>query len=87
MKKKREPLFGLPERVDEYRRLTNLCIQYAIDMSAIEVTNDLSLVVNGTELETTLAPRSSVKASKNLAKIFGSYDVAAIYRLLGVPSL
>jgi hypothetical protein len=87
MRKEHGRFYGLPERVQEYRRLTNLCIQYASDLGALELNNDLSLVVNGRKLDLALCPDSSPKAARNLGKLLSPYEPPAVYRLLGVTSL
>jgi hypothetical protein len=87
MRKEHGRFYGLPERVHEYRSLTNLCIQYATDLGALDLNNDLSVVVNGHNLDTALCPGTSPKAARNLGKLLRPYDPPAVYRLLGVTSL
>ena len=86
-KSKRENVFGLPERIKNYKEITNQCIQHAIDNQWIKVNDDLSiefLKKVGNKVENL---NQSFKASSNLHKIFRDLDVVAIYRLLGVKEL
>src|SRR5687768_12968161 len=87
MRKEHDRFYGLPDRVEEYKRLTNLCIQYALDLAALELNKDLSVKVNGNALNTGLCPGTTAKAARNLGRLFGSYDPPAVYRLFGVASL
>lgn len=87
MGKKRERFFGLQERLEEYKMLTNICIQHGIDVSTLAVEADLSVRVLGSGLDTSLPPETSVRAAKNLGKLLASFEVPAIYLSLGVKEL
>jgi hypothetical protein len=84
---KKENLFGLQERIQLYKDLTNQCIQYAIDNQMIKISGNLIVEVLTTENETVENLNKSLKASSNLHKIVRDLDVVAIYRLLGVKEL
>jgi len=87
MGKKRERLYGLSERMEEYKDLTNLCIQHVIDSSSIGIEEDLSVLVNGPRLDESLCPGTSARAARKLGTLFGPYEIPAIYRSLGVKAL
>lgn len=87
MGKKHDCFYGLPERVEEYKTLTNICIQHAIDMGAVTVEDDLSVNVIGSKLDVSLCPENSAKAAKILGNLFAPYEIPAIYRSLGVKKL
>jgi len=87
MRKEHDRFYGLPARVEEYKRLTSLCLQYALDLGVLEMNQDLSLKMNGNGLDTGLCPGTTAKAARNLGRLFGSYEPPAVYRLLGVASL
>ncbi|NCD00119.1 MAG: hypothetical protein EOL95_10520 [Bacteroidia bacterium] len=86
-KNKRENIFGLPERIQNYKEITNQCIQHAIDNKWIKIHEDLSVEVL-TRIDNKVKNLDhSFKASSNLHKIFKDLDVVSIYRLLGVKKL
>jgi len=86
-KSKRENVFGLPERIQNYKETTNQCIQYAIDNQWISVREDLSIEYLKKIDNKVENLNQSFQASSNLHKIFKDLDVVAIYRLLGVKEL
>jgi len=86
-KSKRENVFGLPERIKNYKEITNQCIQHAIDNQWIKVNEDLSIEFLKKVENKVENLNQSFKASSNLHKIFRDLDVVAIYRLLGVKEL
>lgn len=86
-KSKRENVFGLPERIQNYKEITNQCIQYAIDNQWISVKEDLSIEFLKKVDNKVENLNQSFKASSNLHKIFRDLDVVTIYRLLGVKEL
>lgn len=86
-KSKRENVFGLPERIKNYREITNQCIQHAIDNQWIKVNDDLSIEFLKKVENKVENLNLSFKASTNLHKIFKDLDVVNIYRLLGVKEL
>ena len=86
-KRKKENLYGLPERVERYKDITNKCLQHAIDNNYIEINKDLSVEVLERKITSTKNLSKALKASSNLHKIFKDIDIVAIYRLLGVKTL
>lgn len=87
LKRSKETLYGLPERVHRYKEVTNICIQYAIDNYYIKINDDLSIEVLDSKIVTVRNLEKALKASSNLHKVFKGFDVVAIYRLLGVKEL
>ena len=85
--KKRDNFYGLPERVNVYKEMTNKIIQYAIDNNLIKINEDLSVHVICNSVITVKNLEDYIKASFNLHKIFKDLDVVTIYRLLGIKSL
>lgn len=86
--KNKVALAGLPERIEEYYEITNLCMEYAFSSEYLELQEDLcvrptcrSPSANDNDL------KNEKKAAINLVKIFKEYDTVAIYRLLGVKKL
>lgn len=77
---------GLPDRIAEYKRITNLCIQHSIDNKLIKI-NDMQIEVIGNVAYSSPDLQAAIKAANNLSKIFNSYDVVSIYKLLGIKRL
>lgn len=84
--KNREPLIGVQARIEGYRQLTNECIQFALDLGCIEVNEQLAIRMLS-PMNTAACPGHTVKATKNLARIFRPYSVLEIYRLLGIKQI
>jgi hypothetical protein len=87
MGKNRERFYGLGERVEEYRALTNLCIQHAINSNSIAVEEDLSVQVIASRIDASLCPATSAKAASKLGELLAPYEIPAVYRSLGVKAL
>lgn len=87
MRKDRNRFYGLGERVAEYKSLTNLCMQHAIDSNSIAIEADLSIRVLALRLDASLCPGKSAQAAKKLGVLFAPYEIPAIYRSLGVKVL
>ena len=80
----KDNLFGLQERVQRYKDLTNQCLQYAIDNRMININRNLIVEVLTTKNKTVENLNDSLKASSNLHKIFKDLDIVTIYKLVGV---
>ena len=86
-KRKKENLYGLPERIERYKDITNKCLQHAIDNKYIQINDDLSVEVLEKKITSVQSLSTALKASSNLHKIFKDLEVVAIYRSLGVKAL
>lgn len=86
-KTKRENVYGLPKRVQEYKEITNQCILYAIDNGWLKLNDDLSVSVLKDQKNNTENLDDAFKASSKLCNIFQELDSVAIYRQLGVKEL
>ena len=82
-KGKRENVYGLPKRVQEYKEITNQCILYAIKNKWL----DLSVVFLKEQKNSIASLDSAFKASSKLCNIFQDLDVVSIYKQLGVKEL
>lgn len=87
MSRSRERFYGVWERLEQYRALSNLCLQYAVDSNSIKIEDDLSVLFVSSNLDSSLCPESSVKAARRLANIFALYEIVAVYRYFGVKAL
>lgn len=84
---RRDCLYGLPRRTEEYKKLTNLCLQYTVDMGALVVQDDLSVQARDVSLNQSLCPRNSARATRNLGQLLAPFAVPEVYRSLGVQAL
>lgn len=83
----RERLFGLGERLVDYRELTNTCIQHLIDGGSVLVGDDLSISVFASHHSDGFCPHDTDKAARRLGVLFAPFDIPTIYRMLGVKKL
>lgn len=86
-KESRANIYGLPKRVQEYKKITNQCMLYAIQNKWLKVNDDLSVVVLNEQENNILSLNNAFKASSKLCNIFQDLDVVSIYRHLGVKEL
>ena len=86
-KTKRENVYGLPKRVQEYKEISNQCILYAINNGWLKLNEDLSVTVVKEQKNNIENLDDAFKASSKLCNIFQELDVIAIYRQLGVKEL
>ena len=83
----KENYFGLPQRIVEYKNITNKCLQNAIDNKRIAIDEDLRVnIIDSSNIDVPLSEKS-LKASANIVKIIKDLGVVPIYRLLGVKKL
>jgi len=86
-KKKRANVYGLPNRVQEYKEITNQCMLYAIENKWLKLNDDLSVVILEEQKDSISGLDDAFKASSKLCNIFQDLDVVSIYRQLGVKEL
>jgi len=86
-KTKRENVYGLPKRVQEYKDITNQCILYAINKGWLKLNDDLSVSVLKNQKNNIENLDDAFKASSKLCNIFQELDSVTIYRQLGVKEL
>lgn len=86
-KTKQDSLFGLQDRIINYKKLTNQCLQHAINGNFIEIEDNLSIKFTKQLENNTIFLSESFKASSNLCKIFKDLDAITIYKLLGIKKL
>jgi hypothetical protein len=83
----RDRLYGLEERIAEYRELTNMSIQYEIDIGMLNIDENFSVNVNSYRSTNSLVFPDYQKAASRLGYLFAPFDVPTIYRILGVKKL
>lgn len=87
LSKQSERLYGLKKRIEEYRELTNLTMQYAIDIGVLKINENLSVDVLSEWPAESIFLCNAVKAAIRLGEFTGKFDIPTTYRILGVKKL
>ena len=85
--KRNDKLYGLPSRVDEFKELTNLSLQYAFDAGSLRLNNDLSITFIKNEFKIDQSVMEYTKAAQNLAILLKNEKITHIYMRLGIKKL
>jgi hypothetical protein len=85
--KKNKKLFGLPDRIEEFKQITNLCIQYSIDRGCLNLTNDLSISFDRFDFQHDNTLVEYLVAAENLAAMFRNDKITHIYMMFGIKNL
>lgn len=84
-----ERLYGLEQRLSEFKKLTDNCLQLLIDQGMITIEEHLQVKV--TELGRVLKKNGVIAsystAAINLAKMFNGLELVSIYRQLGIKAI
>jgi hypothetical protein len=83
----KENYYAIPNRIDEYKELTNICIQNGIDTKSLELKENMSIEFVGEEVVGPPFLSDSMRAARNLVKIIKNVDVVTVYRTVGAKSL
>ena len=86
--KDKDFISGFYDRVETYRSVTNLCLQYAIDSKYILVDKNMSVkVITDDVLIIDPLLKDAHKLSNNLFKVFKKINVVNIYQAFGIKEL
>lgn len=85
--KKNEKFFGLPDRIKEYKELTNICLQYAFDTGSLQLNQDLSITFLKNDFKIENSMKEYMKASKNLAHLLKKEKITHVYMRLGIKKI
>ena len=83
----REHIYGLDERIADYRELTNTSFQHAVDMNVLQIGETLSVDVVSDWSTYPMHLNDQLKAAKRLGILFAPFDVPTVYRMIGVKKL
>lgn len=78
-------IYGLSQRVEEFKSVTNESIQYALDCGDLNLGEEVTLEPGETSMPPML--RQLSKPAIKLAMLFNPYDVPTVYRMLGVKKI
>ena len=84
---KRGRIYGLDERIAEYRRLTNLSLQYAVDIGVLQIGENLSVDVVSDWMPDLLCSSDQLNAASKLGTLLAPFDVPTVYSMIGVKKL
>jgi hypothetical protein len=85
--KEHNRIFGLQERIQEYREITNTTLQYAINIGTLKINEYMSVEVLSEWPDCLTSPPNAGKASERLGEFMANFDVPTTYRMLGVKEL
>lgn len=81
-------VIGLEQMIEEYKDITNECIQIALLNGYLELNENKSLVRTDKDLKNEFFKSSEeYTAIRNFAVILKTKDIVTIYRMLGVKKL
>lgn len=83
----KERIYGLDERIAEYRGLTNTSLQHAVDMGVLQVGDNLSVNVVSDWTNDPMGSSDQLKAASKLGLLLAPFDVPTVYRMIGVKKL
>ena len=80
-------IYGLDERIAEYRGLTNTSLQHAVDMGVLKVGENLSVDVVYDWTTDPMCSPDQLNAASKLGLLLAPFDVPTVYRMIGVKKL
>ena len=80
-------LFGLCERVDEFKEITNKCLLLLTHEKSLFINDLMSVSYVASNLDSSLCNKDFLRASKNLSILLNSHDIVEIYRKLGIKKI
>lgn len=83
----REHIYGLDERIADYRELTNTSFQHAVNMNVLQISETLSADVVSDWSTNPMCLPDQLKAAHRLGLLFTPFDVPTVYRMIGVKKL
>lgn len=81
---KKENILGLQKKIQDYKNLTNRCIQILVDNNHIRINKNLSIESLGI-IDSEISATN--KTINNMAEILTEFDVLSTYRILGIKKL
>jgi hypothetical protein len=86
--KDKDFISGFYDRLNTYRDITNLCLQYAIDSKYIRVEKDMRVkVITEDTLFVDPLLRDALELANKLHKVFKKINVVNIYQAFGIKEL
>lgn len=79
--------YGLGERVDEFKEITNKCILLLEHEKSVSITSFMSVMYKSSNLDSSLCSADALRAAKNLSILLNSHEIVEIYRKLGIKKI
>ena len=77
----------MPDRIDEYKEMTNLCLQYAFDRGNLKLNEDMSISYLKNDFANNNTIVEFIKASENLALMLKKDKLIHVYTKFGIKKL
>jgi len=84
---RRECFFGLGQRIASYRNLTNILLQYNLDMKWLIASHNATVVSGGALIEPGVCRPDMLRAAARLGRILSPHAIPVIYLQLGIKKL
>ena len=85
--KEHNRIFGLQERIQEYREITNTTLQHVINIGTLKINEYMSVEILTEWPDSLISPPNAGKAAERLGEFMANFDVPTTYRMLGVKEL
>lgn len=80
-------IYGINERTESYKEVTNKCILLSVMEKSIRIENDMSICFVEKRIDSVFCDQDKIKSAKKLAELFNSHEIIEIYRKLGIKKL
>jgi len=85
--KDKSVLSDVSSRVTDFKSVTNSCMQILFELNVFSISDGRVIELGINTLSSYSSDENKKKASKNLAKLIGDYDIVECYRLLRIIKL
>ena len=80
-------MFGLSQRIANYKRMTTAVLQHNVDMDALSINLDTLSVAIGASTPPAFCPPDMLKAARGFGRICKPEMIPLVYLQLGVKQL
>lgn len=80
-------MYGLQERISEYRELTNITVQHLINLGVFSINEKMSVIIHSEWSSSYKFLNNANKAAQRLGKFMSPHDIPTSYRMLGVKKI
>lgn len=83
-----DSIVGLEFLIEEYKEITNKCIQLALSEGYLQLDSDYSLkFVENADYVSQNVQKEELRAIKRLSMLIEPYEIVEVYRMLGVKTI
>ncbi|WOF16292.1 hypothetical protein F1737_05975 [Methanoplanus sp. FWC-SCC4] len=81
-------IYGLQDRISEFKQVTDITLQYGIDIGTLKIGDDLSIkVLRDWPESLNFSSKEVLTATKRLGEFMSKNDIVTNYQILGVRDL